>query len=530
MIPDEVYQQTFSNLFGLNYTEHQRKDCQPEDIKEVLVFANTPKTSVELLNAIKETKGLNLKLKTRDILNSMDANTNMFDILAQLNNKQIKILYDSCGLITTGDWDGLLLGHPSLSELIDLPKNITRVYNTLKKHHSGYEERKEFKTACCEYMTYLKSNNLFANTRTGKLLQSINNPFDFFSDFSIQKAGCITPYEFVFTQLINYSYQDRKNDAYGEPIKLEALQKSLILGVKSRKSKSAAAKCPLDICLESYKKEAQVSSVSKKIKGYLEEHLKRAQVNPNQACVLPHPDYDPNVHELFQHGFEIRNPSEPHLDGSWLMISSEGAILYGETEEQLTSTLILGDFLEKNSIDIPDNVSMNKGWGMIVEKQLLLGQRINTNTFKKFQAWKASPLRSVDISSCDDLHAAACRRDCDFQEPLALEKPSSEQRFSFFDRSKMKVHPIILPSKENTSPVKSISNTEFDSDSQPEENSSEINSNSIIVFDADMEIESDSKSYSPLMFNSASSTRSMSVCDLSSQEQGMKSLSALKKQ
>ena len=391
LLPEEVYQQCFSNLFSLSYAKHQDILLHPDEVEEARVFANTPKTSRDLLQAIKETKALALDLQVLRNLEAMDDNTPMYDVLDKLSLEQIKTLYDTCGLITTGDWDGLLLGHPNACELSELPPTIGRVYNTFMKGVSGINERQEFLDACCDYVHFLKTSKTHAETPIGKLVRSIENPGLFFTELAIKRAGSITPYEFVFTQLINYAYQDKENKAYGETISLEDLQSSLEAGLKHKNTPKEADqeddRAALDICLHYYQKRTERKYVPEAIKTHLAAHLEIAQANAGKPCKIPHPDYDHNVHELFQHGFEIRNPYGARLDGAWFMITDQGGMLYGETQDQLIGTLLLGDFLEKNSIDIPACVAMTDGWWEVLEKQMKLGQSILPKTLENYQSW-----------------------------------------------------------------------------------------------------------------------------------------------
>lgn len=78
--------------------------------------------------------------------------------------------------------------------------------------------------------------------------------------------------------------------------------------------------------------------------------------------VIPHLHHDVNVHDLYQHGFDMRNPYGSNLEGAWLLITADGSTLYGETQEQLVEVLLTGDFLAKNHLEISHGANMNAGW------------------------------------------------------------------------------------------------------------------------------------------------------------------------
>jgi hypothetical protein len=125
-----------------------------------------------------------------------------------------------------------------------------------------------------------------------------------------------------------------------------------------------------------------------KLFTYLRNHLRIAIQNGGQAYTLPHPDHDSNLQNLFQHGFDMRNPYGSNLDGPWLMITGDGVILYGEKQEQLIQVLLSESFLEDNYIDISHGADMSAGWGRVIKKQIDLGQSIPHETLGKFLAWQ----------------------------------------------------------------------------------------------------------------------------------------------
>ena len=420
-LPDEIYEIVFSNLFTVAYTEHQNERVHPDEIKDLKVFANTPKTATDLLDAIKESKiltGDSVKNKQAyAAISKMDATTPMYEILAVLSQKKIKILYDRCGLVTTGDWDGLALGHPPLGRLKGFPSEKMRVYNTFKLSIKGITERRDLVEASCHYVRYLQADPDIAKTPLGTLLQKIKDPLLLFSETAVKRAGCITPHEFVFQQLINYSYRDIHDSAYGGTVGVDNLQLSLDAGLfaftqvkedprfNNNQRFDHCLRASLAIYNEGTSRIAPKSPpnpvVSAQLKEHLENHLKIAIHKRGIPYEIPHPDHDANAPEpLFQHGFEMRNPYGCNLDGAWVMITDEGQILYGQNQQQLISVLLTGDFLEKNIIDITPAADMNMGWGLVIKRQRELKQFIPNETLRQYAIWEKEG--SIVFSSSTD--------------------------------------------------------------------------------------------------------------------------------
>lgn len=404
-IPDEIYEKVFCQIFRLGYTENQDEEIIPDAIKEAKVFANTPRESSELLTAIKESNVLRSNTHENNVaraaIEQMNARTPIKDILAILSNQQIKAVYDTCGLVTTGDWDGLALGHPPPDALGDYPAEKMRVYNTFTPGEDGLLEIALLLEASCLYFEHLKHDPSIAKTQLGQFLQTIKDPTDLFSELALQRAGCITPHEFIYQQLINYSHRDETNLAYGEKINQTSLQAGLDAGLVAFSSVINSTNiypeeqfdtC-LHIALKTYNELAKNQknsnlTLNKLMEEHLTNHLKIALGKDGGAYTIPHPHYDHNVHDLFQHGFDMRNPYGSNLEGAWFMITDEGALLYGDTQEQLAETLLIGDFLQKNIIDVSDSVDMDAGWGKVIAKQIAFGQTIPRETLDKYQLWQ----------------------------------------------------------------------------------------------------------------------------------------------
>lgn len=426
-VPDELYEKATHCLFKVYYIEHQKPltpvsaAAEEEPLKEVLVFANTPKTTTALLNAIRDSKvlespGLEDALK---LFLEMNEATPKWEVLHLLTREQIKQVYDFAGFAVTGDWDGLALTHPSSHQLDGYPKEKMRLYNTLKPHQQGEDERRALCEATHEYFYFLKAKSHLYKTKLNILLEQIENPEHLFDEFAVKRAGCITPHEFLFLQLINFSYRDPYNLAYGESVDMEVWQASLNAGIATFKSLVAEEQLNAEeLCWKAVIKEKSrleqnrndqphaVSDVSQrqgknypmnpKLFTYLRNHLRIAIQNGGEAYTLPHPDHDSNLQNLFQHGFDMRNPYGSNLAGPWLMITGDGIILYGEKQEQLIQVLLFEHFLENNYIDISHGANLNAGWGEVIKKQIELGQSIPGETLAKFLAWQQ---RQIDLQS-----------------------------------------------------------------------------------------------------------------------------------
>lgn len=416
-IPDEDYFPATACLFKVYYTEHQHelnslttfpnesKDNLEDEVEleEVKVFANTPKTALGLIKAIRESGVLESSAPTlmelKLALEQMDSNTPLWEILHLFTPSQLKIVYDHCGLVVTGDWDGLALGHPSLEDIpLELQKQM-RVYNTF--HKTGYirvQEKEDLLLAACNYFHYLKANPEIFVTPLGSLLQHISDPLELFSEESLARAGCITPFEYLFQQMINYTTRDVKNQHYGESVSdLDLLQFCFDKGLEAYNQMQPAPDVDPQQrwhdCLQVVIQEIDNSPLHHKtyrkqvLLEHIKNHLKIAIQQQAKTYVIPHPDYEHNVHNLFQHGFDMRNPYGSNLDGAWLMILGDGMVLHGENERQLTQVLVKGQLLERNYIEVSPHALMSEGWGNVIQEQLKLKQPVHVDVLRKFNYW-----------------------------------------------------------------------------------------------------------------------------------------------
>ncbi len=397
-ISDDDYQNLFHRLFTVEFGVTQDPS---EKTKSAEVFANTPRTTVDLKRAILDSKVVG---EDDDILQC----SNRKEILEKLGPDTIKQVYDHCALITTGDWDGLALGHPP-----DLNEVFSKVYNTFDVVN-GLSEQTALCTASIDYFNELKHDSRIQGTELGQLIASIENPKVLFSDFSLERAGCITPHEFLYEQLINYSYRDKINSAYGNNRSNDAIQKAMNKALEYVHSNQFVNhdepfKTCFDIAQSAYEnqvKERRKSMVNpdwaaannaswKSIDlEHLGKHLKKALEHPTKPYIVPDVNHDHNVHDLFQHGFDMRNPYGSNLEGAWLLITNEGSVVYGDTQEQLCDVLLIEGFLEHNVFPVNHGADMNAGWGEVVMKQLELGQPVSEKTLEQYDLWKSKKFKS----------------------------------------------------------------------------------------------------------------------------------------
>lgn len=396
MVPYEVYQQVFSNTFPVRYSDTVSSDLTTLSVKDAKVFANTPRTALDLFKAIEDSGVIQgARLEAIRVIAKKDT---MSDVLKAMDSEEIKQVYDACALVTTGDWDGLALGHPP-ALLKDFPKEKMRVFNTFDDTNK-IDEMSGLLEASVDLFHYLKNNPDIHNTPLGNLLNGISDPEVLFNEFSLARAGCITPYEFLYEQLINYSYRDVKNVAYGEQQGMAAVCAGMQAGLNIA-SLLKEAMTPVDILQRSLNaakavyREQLGSEMSRAQSLLLEEHLIKhltiAIQKQDYNYVVPNIGYDQNVQNLFQHGFDARNPYGSNLEGAWLMITDAGGIIYGDTQEQLVEVLLTGDFLERNHFEVNFKADMSKGWGDVVGRQIELGQDISPKTEIAYQAWKTQP-------------------------------------------------------------------------------------------------------------------------------------------
>lgn len=337
--------------------------------------------------------------------------------------KKAKVFSDDNNLIIAGDWDGLALGHPP-----NLPPYATKVYNTFKYP----EDRKSLLNATIKLLAHLKKEILkkenikppITLTPYEKALKQITFDKNLYSDFSLERAGCITPFEFLNNSVANYLYKEKQHNLLREPAHQKALEHAFTSGIekarkylidsqkattggrnknertqhRSRKRPIPPLKEVIDVAMHKAKQDLKNDPEKLEYVEHMltqeiaEDYRQFSNASTFQRPVpnILHPDYDPNIKDLFQHGFDMRNPYGCNLDGAWLLISHSGHIIHGKTEEQLIQVLLTGDFLEKNYFDVNPLAKMEKGWAKVIEKQIDFGQKnkISPNTMKSYLDYK----------------------------------------------------------------------------------------------------------------------------------------------
>lgn len=439
-IPDDVYEEVFHSKFKVSYTEEQTPSPDFRDIMRCEVFANRPrdaesfKGTVDML-AVRnsgsawpkvrqiindEMERLGKPITDMSLAEVFTALTRKAEILDQIAEMGvlpgtaddiftgwtfdpdifIRDVYDTAGSIVAGDWDGMALGHPP-----EIKKEYREVYNTFAMPPA--EARRNIG------LLMEKSNAYLAEIKAAALEkpEAARSPFeckalsitrmeDIVSEFAQARAGCITPHEFLFQQILNDAYRDEANAHYGIDYGCANLQTAMntlltqhyeegyhragqlarvervLAGVLRGGDPTAALPVPTDIF--------------EKMVTHLDKHLTKAIHEGKREYVLPHVDHDMNVHNLFQHGFDMRNPYGSNLEGPWLFVSPDGGVLYGDRQEQLIEVMLTGDFLERNLIDISHGADMTVGWDRVVARQLELGQEVPELTKSKYFAHAVS--------------------------------------------------------------------------------------------------------------------------------------------
>tara|TARA_R110002110_G_scaffold415856_3_gene658424 strand:- start:3446 stop:4336 length:891 start_codon:yes stop_codon:yes gene_type:complete len=296
-------------------------------------------------------------------------------------------------LIITGDWDGLAIGHPP-----SLPAYANEVYNTfssdpLQQYHLLKSARMLFHEK--QIITKAKLERADKLSDLEQAILKINYE-DLYTDFSLSRAGCITPFEFLNNSLANYLYRKHRDNDIRDRSKLKGYQESFEIALLfGRKNLSAghdlneviiSAK---ELATKNYRQQVSDNTKNDKSESHAfntinarvlekihqaleyniqEEHrlynLTEGAINLLTSSTVPeiaHPDFDSNIQNLFQHGYDMRNPYGSNLEGAWLMITNEGMLIHGSTQKQLLDIMLSGDFLEKNHIDVNFAADMSQG-------------------------------------------------------------------------------------------------------------------------------------------------------------------------
>lgn len=388
-LPDELYEKIFNQTFMLGYAEDKMSDPDLSFIKEARVFANRPRYANDFKQAMGAhhpqfglIKACGTLFEILDILKSTLGN--------EKANQMIADIYQRSGSIVTGDWDGMALGHPP-----SLDQRFSEMINTFAPGEVGLANQKLLLERANLYVQQIKANALDKLAKKESIssfedkMLSLSTVTELISPSALVMAGCITAHEFVFQQVLNSAYKDKANTHYGEKYNEAIVQKVMdaLIGKTdhlSKKDRLALIKQQLTrACVNAPGALAFIDELSQ----HLVAHLAIAAQQGATHYTLPHFQHDKNVHDLYQHGFEMRNPYGSHLEGAWLLITADGGVLYGSSQKQLIEVLLTGDFLKKNCIDINHDADWASGWDRVIARQIELGQVVPEETLCQYRAY-----------------------------------------------------------------------------------------------------------------------------------------------
>lgn len=432
-LSEEIYSKLAGKAFEVNYR------IGDSDIKPYKVFANKPKTVNELIRAVIKSDGIWDEEDKQFKIEKLEAQQGrvIADMEDLFSEHELEQLYDQSSKVITGDQDGLILGIP-----LDLPEEFSEVFNTFNNREStrasekgttliarskkffaylqeklqekyGNEREKLEGNNGNEIKEELKENNDNESTaNTPKLYQALKGKK--FDDLGIDssiiaRAGCITAQEFIFAQILN-SLHKNPITPLGESYNMQTLQqifdkslKAIFEGMQHNDAEVAfnnsiqLADKLLDeatIPKNKLEKAAIPKNQSEKLKKFLHYHINAAFLEHAlpENYLLPFPDYDPNVHNLIQHGFDTRNPKGCNFEGPTI-IFWRGQMAYCPTQEVLAKLIIDSNLYKYNLLPINHAVDMNAGWGKVIASQLALGQKVAPKTVESF----------INQASFDDL-------------------------------------------------------------------------------------------------------------------------------
>ncbi|MFY7698112.1 MAG: hypothetical protein ACOVQX_04770 [Legionella sp.] len=391
-IPDEVYKKVFNHKFFLHYTESKHSNIRPSELKAANVFANRPRSADEFRIAMgKQHPQYDLVESCKDIGEIL---LTLKQQVPEQANRVILDIYNKSGSIIAGDWDGLALGHPPALDL-----KYTDVIDGFAPQEEGIKNRQLLMQLSEQYLTECKakaheklSNHQPINAFEEKLL-SVSSLSSIVSQFALERAGCVTVHEFVYQQVLNDSYRDKLNQHYGERYNMVAVQAAMdkLVSMKDYLTPDTMTQAAKNLLRAELAISDSIlpTSMFDKLVTHMVNHYQLAVTSPQEAYVLPHIQYDMNVHDLYQHGFDMRNPYGSNLEGAWFLITADGTTIYGYSQEQLIEVLLTGDFLVNNHIDISHGADMASGWSRVIERQIELKQLIPEKTMDKYRAFKA---------------------------------------------------------------------------------------------------------------------------------------------
>lgn len=386
-LPDRIYKKLFDKTFELYYRLGDK-----DDIKPYKIFAAKPQTLHELTQAVSKSKHIWNKKDKKKKLELLSKQTGhiISDINSLFTNEELLSLYDQSSKPITGDQDGLILGSP-----LDLPENFSTVFNTFANKGSwrasspGLQLIKNSR----EYFSYMqdilaKKQNKLSEALQGKRFDDLC-----IDSTIVARSGCITAQEFTFAQILN-NLHGNPNAPLGENYDMQLLQQIFDSGLNTildnrHNSPQSALNKGLRHIYTLLDEEANISTNEKRtLKEFLTYHLKLAfseHALPG-SYLLPFPNYDPNVHNLIQHGFDTRNPNGCNFEGPTIVFW-RGVVAYCPTQEILAKLILESNLYQHNFLPINHAVDMDAGWGELIAKQMELGQNVSNETIASFMKW-----------------------------------------------------------------------------------------------------------------------------------------------
>ncbi len=338
-----------------------------------------------------------------------------------------KVFANNEGLIVTGDWDGLALGHPA-----DLPENAKRIFNTFSDDPAEKLALiKQTRILLDQFKTKIDHKEMRGEALSKFEIMIRNTRYaELYTEFSLQRAGCITPFEFLTNCIANCAYKEAQinyvrdeskstgmEKAYESAVQLgrklslrgathsEALKeaskhaKAIVISEQVRVANTTVTPEQEKVTVTDVRRSHSFRETRSKLFEHIDKHLAENISNPDQDIKpIPHPDYDTNIQDLFQHGYDMRNPYGSNLEGAWLLLSNDGMIVHGKTQEDLIEIMLSGDFLEQNRIDINFAADMGAGWHKVVSKQIALGQTVPERTREALLSYQQSQQAEAKVS------------------------------------------------------------------------------------------------------------------------------------
>lgn len=302
-------------------------------------------------------------------------------------DKDLLIVLNAGAKIVVGDHDTLARGCPNVLLTPELQE-----FTTIRNTFVPGENIQALTQAMYDYFDILKYCSLPEST-LHNLLRNIDSAKEIMSDFALSRAGCINAHQFMQNQLINYAFKAQEA-FYAEQSYHVGLQAALDTALHEFSQNTILAKdveTRAKALYVEFQKEAGVTLpaiIQDEINVHLTRHVKRALgLGNTQGYQIPHPQKDFHIDEYFRHGDEAENPYGCNYAGAWLLMSN-GHWISGTNQESLAQLMTVSNLLERSYIDNNYGADMNAGWGLVIERQLQLGQPVKAKTHLNYLSWK----------------------------------------------------------------------------------------------------------------------------------------------